>query len=222
MFMQAKFAVLIIVLACLLSPCIMAVKASSGEIDQIAVVDWVIDGDTFNVTSGETIRLADVDTPEYSEPGYSEAKNFMIDLIEGKTVYLDIDDVTRTDPYGRLVCVVYVDYNSTHYENVNKALLVENYAMVYDFNNNEFNPSNWTLHVSKTAIPEFPSFIILPALWCYSDRSISLQEEKVTTNYCEYSSLIALWNVGERGVRYYFFSSNLGMPIHLGVLFLYF
>lgn len=57
--------------------------------------------------------------------------------------------------------MVYIDYNSTHYENVNKALLVENYAVIYDFSNNEFNPSEWTLYVSKTTIPEFSPNIIL-------------------------------------------------------------
>lgn len=85
MFMQAKFAVIILVLAFLFDSCVMVANAyPSGEIDKIAVVDWVIDGDTFNLTSGETIRSADINTPEYGELEYSEAKYFMIDLIEGK------------------------------------------------------------------------------------------------------------------------------------------
>jgi hypothetical protein len=161
----SKLSVLILVLAVLLGLCVIVVKAySSGEIDEVAFVDWIYDGDTFNVTSGETIRLADVDTPEDGETGYSEAKYFTIDLVGGKTVFLDIDDLTRTDPYGRLVCVVYVDYNSTHYENVNKALLVGDYAVEDNFTNNEFNPADWTLYVPKDTIPEFPSFIVLPSL----------------------------------------------------------
>ena len=162
--MQAKF-VVIIFLPVLLGACVVSVKAYSGEFDITAVVDWVIDGDTFNVTSREKIRLADIDTPEYGETGYSEAKNFLINLIKGKTVYIDIDDISRTDSGGeRLVCVVYIEHNSTHYENVNKALLVEGYAVLFDHSNNEFTPSAWVRYIEKTAIPEFPSILFLPLL----------------------------------------------------------
>ena len=83
--------------------------------------------------------MADVDAPESGESGYYEAKNFLISLVDEKTVYLDIDDVYETGPYGRLICVVYVEYNSTHYTNVNKALLVEGVAVIKNYDN-EFNP----------------------------------------------------------------------------------
>jgi hypothetical protein len=89
----------------------------------------------------------------------------MIDLVKGKQVYLDVDDITRTDSSGqRLVCVVYVDYNSTHYENVNKALLEGGYAVVWDHDNNEFEPSNWSLYVLKATIPEFPAVSLLAVI----------------------------------------------------------
>lgn len=135
--------------------------ASSWEIDQTSVVNWVIDGDTFNVTSGDRIRLADIDAPESGENGYFDAKNFLIGLIYNETVYLDVDDVTGADPYGRLVCVAFVDYNSTYVMNVNKALLVENLAVVSNYTNNEFNPDTWTLYVPIPAIPEISNSSIL-------------------------------------------------------------
>ena len=74
---------------------------------------------------------------------------------------MGIDDISRTDKYGRLVCVVYLDYNSTHNKNVNKALLVAGVATIWNYYN-EFNPSTWTLYVQKAVIPEFPSTVILP------------------------------------------------------------
>jgi len=150
--------VLIFVVLLSLNVFVTNVSAVAGEIDQSSIVLRVVDGDTFVLDSGERIRLADVNTPETNQAGYSEAKNFMIGLVEGKTVYIDIDDISRTDSYDRLVCVVYVDYNSTHYENVNKALLVGNYAVIYNFDNNEFSPSDWSLYVAKNAIPEFPTW----------------------------------------------------------------
>ncbi len=97
--------------------------------------------------------MADVDTPETGESGYYEAKNSLASLIGDKTVYLDIDDVYETGPYGRLICVVYVEYNSTHYTNVNEALLVEGVAVIKNYDN-EFNPHTWSLRVPKETIPE--------------------------------------------------------------------
>jgi hypothetical protein len=128
------------------------------------VVNWVIDGDTFNVTAGERIRLADIDAPEINHTGYAAAKNLLISLVYNKTVYLDIDDISRTDPYGRLICVAYVDYNSTHVKNINKALLTEGVVIVQNYTNNEFNPSTWTLYVSRIVVPEFSNTMTLTIL----------------------------------------------------------
>lgn len=144
----------------LLVPCFVPVVLA-GEIDATTIVDWVIDGDTFDTTSGDRVRLADIDAPESGEPGYYDAKNSLISLVYGKTVYLDIDDIYETDKYGRLVCVVYVKSSSTHYKNINKALLVEGVAVIMNYHN-EFDPYIWTLYVDKDAIPEFSSLLILP------------------------------------------------------------
>jgi len=118
----------------------------SVEVDEVSVVTYIVDGDTFDVALGERVRLADVDAPERGQVGYSEASYFLERLIYGERVYLDVDDVYRYGPYGRLICLVYVDYNSTHY--VNEALLVGDYARVSDYEN-EFSPYGWTLFVSK-------------------------------------------------------------------------
>lgn len=39
------------------------------------------------------------------------------------------------DNYGKLVCVVYVEYNSTHLVNVNNAMLDEGLAVLDDYPN---------------------------------------------------------------------------------------
>ncbi|MBN1784295.1 MAG: thermonuclease family protein [Candidatus Bathyarchaeota archaeon] len=137
---------------------------SFGEFDKTAVVEWVIDGDTFRTDIDETIRLADINTPEIDESGYWEATNYMISTVKNKDVFLDIDDKYTYDDEGqgpRLVCVVYVDYNQTHYLNVNKALIENGLAVTWD-HDNQFNPSKWNLFVLKSEIPEFPSWTILP------------------------------------------------------------
>ena len=124
----------------------VAVSASTSvEIDRITVAQRVIDGDTFDTPIGR-IRLADIDAPEYGEAGYEEAKLYLKSLVLYKTVYLDIDDLYKTDKYGRYICVVYVRHNSTHLLNVNKALLKAGLARIADYPN-EFNPYEWSLYV---------------------------------------------------------------------------
>lgn len=137
------------------------VGAYSIEIDETSIATYIVDGDTFDITTGERIRLADVDTPERGQVGYQEAAYFLSKLIYKKKVYLDIDDIYVYDIYGsRLVCLVYVDYNSTHYVNVNKALLVGDYARVSDYAN-EFSPFGWTLFVPKIGFADIQGLLLI-------------------------------------------------------------
>jgi micrococcal nuclease len=146
---------------------IVVVKADTFEIDQEGQVNQVIDGDTFNLKSGDKIRLADIDAPESNDPGYQEAKDYLTDLFNqyGWYVFLDVDDITGADPYGRLVCVAFVNYNGTHYLNVNKAMMETRHAYIDNYANNEFDPYSWQLLVAKSSVvPEFHGLTIIVAL----------------------------------------------------------
>jgi hypothetical protein len=130
----------------------------SGDIDEkIGSVTYIIDGDTFDISNGDRIRLADIDAPEDEDnyTAYIESKSYLEWIFEvyGSFVYLDEDNLSGPDQWGRLICVAYVDYNLTHYLNVNKRLLVEGYAVEYNFANNEFDPDDWSLLVLKSSIP---------------------------------------------------------------------
>ncbi len=124
----------------------------SWEIDKTGYVDYIYDGDTFNLSTDETIRLADIDTPEVGDPGADEATAYLTSLIYEKDVYLDVDDKYGIGPYGRTIAVVYVRYDETYLKNVNKALLDEGHAVVDDYDN-EFDPSDWTLLVEYPSNP---------------------------------------------------------------------
>ncbi|MBT8171458.1 hypothetical protein KJN74_01110, partial [Candidatus Bathyarchaeota archaeon] len=90
-----------------------------------------------------------------------------ISTVKNKVVFLDIDDKYTYDDEGqgtRLVCVVYVEYNQTHYLNVNKALLENNLAVIWE-HDNEFNPFTWALYISKNDIPELSAWVILPLVF---------------------------------------------------------
>lgn len=117
------------------------------QFDAVDACSHVVDGDTFDVSSGHRIRLADVDTPERGEYGFDDATDYVGDLIYGKTVYLDVDDVYMYDTTGtRIVCVVYVEVEPGTYLNLNQALLDHKLAVVSDYDN-EFNPALWKARI---------------------------------------------------------------------------
>jgi len=58
-------------------------------------------------------------------------------------VFLDLDDKTGKDPYGRWVAVVYLSENNQPGRIFNKMLVDSGHAIIEDFKNNEFDPSSW-------------------------------------------------------------------------------
>jgi hypothetical protein len=140
-----------------------------AKIDTTVTANSVIDGVTFETDIQEIIKLADIEhtcTDVENSTGLITTKGLLGSLILGKTVYLDIDSQYVTDNFGtgnRTVSVVYIDHNSTHYLNVNQALVEYRYAIVKDVEN-DFSPEKWTLYVNKQTVPEFPSTLFLGLL----------------------------------------------------------
>ena len=156
---------LIGIFALLLFPLFTPVVHGFNEIDTQTQVSSVIDGVTFETINKEIFKLADIEptcTDIDNATGFITTKILLTSLIEGKTVYLDIDSLYVTDFYGtgnKTVCVAYLDFNSTHYQNVNQALVIQRLVVVNDLDN-DFNPEEWPRFIKKQNIPEFPSWII--------------------------------------------------------------
>lgn len=99
-------------------------------------VTKVIDGDTFWVADGSEkgikVRLIGVDAPESrnvfkKKKGYygEEAKDYVTELLQGKSVRLELD-VNEFDQFGRTLAYVYLEDGSF----LNAQLLKEGYAVV--------------------------------------------------------------------------------------------
>ena len=103
-----------------------AVSQSTSSYNNVRVVK-VIDGDTFEIETGEHVRLIGVDTPESRNNQKArrdsarthkdiqtiiqmglKAKEILRGLIENKQVSLEFD-VGQKDKYGRLLAYVYMD-----------------------------------------------------------------------------------------------------------------
>jgi micrococcal nuclease len=108
------------------------------------IVTYVIDGDTITVQGYGDIRLADVNSPELTAPGGPQAKEYTRGQLLNKPVYLDLDNKTGQDRYGRKVCVVYlVNADGSPGENFNRLLVDSGHAIVEDARDNEFDPMQW-------------------------------------------------------------------------------
>ncbi len=107
------------------------VQDTSSRDTEIALVTRVVDGDTFIIDSGQSVRMIGINTPELhlqnGRPAECFAENATArtrELIENKTVKLEID-ISETDKYNRLLRYVYVDDVF-----VNKTLAQEGFARV--------------------------------------------------------------------------------------------
>lgn len=127
--------------------------ASATSIEAFGIVSDVIEGDTIDVQlegydyriDEDTIRvrLADIDTPEMDTPNGPTAKQYTYEKLNGNTVYLDLDNKTGKDFYGRWVAVVYLQNLDGTLENFNSMLVDSGQACIRNFDNNEFDPATW-------------------------------------------------------------------------------
>lgn len=87
---------------------ILQLKPGNAQDKNLAsIVDYVIDGDTIKLISGESVRLIGINTPETGQPYSSDAKDKLKKLIQGKQVKLE-KDITDKDQYGRLLRYIWL------------------------------------------------------------------------------------------------------------------
>ena len=148
-----RIIILILALALLLT-----FQAAGAPDEAYGRVSKVVDGDTLDVTLQDynssqvyedviRIRLADIDTPEVRGPKACEAgrnaSTYTRAWLLSTYVFLDLDDKTGKDPYGRWVAVVYLAEEGRPGQNFNKQLVDAGHAVIEDFKNNEFDPGSW-------------------------------------------------------------------------------
>lgn len=114
--------------------------SEDSELTQ-AVVQRVIDGDTIVLTTGERVRFIGVDAPEIGEEGADEATQFVRDLIDGQTIWLEADD-RDVDAFGRLRRYIWLqeptdvnDEQQIRSYMLNAMMLEEGHAVVAIFGN---------------------------------------------------------------------------------------
>lgn len=137
-------------------PLLLLIALANGAPDEAyGRVTKVIDGDTIDVQLQDSsisedlirVRLADIDCPETRgskacQAG-KDATNYTRAWLLSNYIFLDLDDKTGKDQYGRWVAVVYLSEDGKPGRNFNKMLVDSGHARIDDFKNNEFDPKSW-------------------------------------------------------------------------------
>jgi micrococcal nuclease len=87
-----------VILLCVIVGCIQQVTTISGV--------EIIDGDTFRLANGDTVRLIGIDAPELSQPGGEVSREYLAHLLLGNPITLEKGYEDR-DKYNRLLRFVY-------------------------------------------------------------------------------------------------------------------
>jgi len=90
---------------------------------QESQVSRIIDGDTIETSNGIIIRLIGINTPEKSQPFYQEAKTYLTQLIQNKTIQIE---TYGTDKYSRTLAYIFLDD-----KNINEQILKQGLATLY-------------------------------------------------------------------------------------------
>jgi len=126
---------LLIVLVSFAVYLIYTIEVEKGEGEEF--VREVIDGDTFKMNTGDSIRLLCVNTPEQDEEGYERATKFLESLVLYKEVRLEQGEtLNKTDKYERTLAFVYVN-NLGKEVFVNKMIIEAGFSDVYLYGDEE-------------------------------------------------------------------------------------
>lgn len=87
----------------------------------------VIDGDTFEINTGDKVRIIGINAPEISDIFGLESKYYLTNLIENQYVDLKVDPINKDkDQYQRLLRYVQIGDLD-----VNKKMIQDGYAFAY-------------------------------------------------------------------------------------------
>jgi len=106
--MFSRRMIIIFVMICLITSSLYFILFNKRENRTVVTVARIVDGDTFKLANGKSVRLLGIDAPEKRQYHHEKSKNKLKELIEGKQVVLE-KDVSNKDGIDRLLRYVFVD-----------------------------------------------------------------------------------------------------------------
>lgn len=115
-----------------ISICIVMVFAGSCIHQQSKVVCIrVLDGDTCQLSNGETVRLSGIDAPEFHQPGGDRAREYLASLLLDEEITL-VSPLGQRDAYGRILGLIYVHGTCVNEDMIQKGYAEARYLSEYD------------------------------------------------------------------------------------------
>jgi len=96
---------------------------------QTAQATKIIDGDTIKTNNSQTLRLLGINTPEKTQPFYQEAKDFLIQKIQNKTIQIESHG---SDKYRRTLAYIFLED-----QNINAQILQNGLATLYYYDKDQ-------------------------------------------------------------------------------------
>ena len=178
-------------------------KEQKSEEESI-IVSYVLDGDTFKISSGETVRLIGLNAAESGQSCSSEATVKLKEFVLGKEVTLK-QDIDEKDQYGRLLRYVYVDDTFVNLEMVRLGLAHKyeygsntKYSSQFEQAENEAKQNEGCLWETsqENYITDQCFYITNFHFNAAGDDNYNLNDEYVTLgNKCSYSVEMSSWTI---------------------------
>lgn len=177
---------------------------NAGKTEDVFITR-VIDGDTIEAKDkNESIRLLGINTPERGEPYYSEAKEFLEDMILNKTVKLEYGK-ERYDIYKRTLAYVFLDEGE---ESVNLEIVKNGLANYYfpkgkDKYYNDFKDAwNFCINSEKNLCKKSENVCAS----CVELKAFDyIRDEIVFYNKCSFSCNLTNWKIKDSGRKTFVF-----------------
>ena len=87
-----------------------------------AIVQRIIDGDTLELDTGQSVRLYGISCSGYGDPFYNEATEFTKNLAKGQTITLEYESGYESDKFDRLLVYIIVNGQNLNVELVRNGL----------------------------------------------------------------------------------------------------
>jgi endonuclease YncB( thermonuclease family) len=161
-------------------------------------IERIIDGDTIVAEGDRHIRLLGINTPEKGEEYYSEAKEFLSEMVLNKTIILEYGN-ERKDLYDRTLGYIYADN-----KNANVKLVREGLAnvFIYDMDKHTEELRNaW-----KECILKNINLCRKSENSCSSCVGVEIENQTVIiTNKCNRECNITNWTIKDEGRKKFYF-----------------
>jgi micrococcal nuclease len=96
------------IVGCIQHPDTISSEDTTPWAEDTLICTSIIDGDTFTLGNGDTVRLIGIDAPELSQPGGEVSREYLAHLIMGNPITLERGSEDR-DNYNRLLRFVYIN-----------------------------------------------------------------------------------------------------------------